>query len=413
MWDHLLDKSRVVSSTCKPSLLSTYYLRLFRVLQAAISVQEEWRAEKPLAFQLVSAAFQNRPKQLGKNSTEIEMVRRERTRLTFAPSSLPLFQIQLFTKSITSSTSFMFSAIRILEPINLGNFSIMVHSNFISIRMPVRSPQVNIERVLRSRICSEPLINLDVVSGPVATPSNTPISNPYERGNEDSSTHSDDDSTSLTPMTSFPSNLDGVPQNIIPGSGYGASARHRPRVPVPSAITMPPGFIAHHNDPTYSDEGISAFPPGEPSRSASFHSDDSLIPGVWPSLEIGHPLYLFYLELRSILDIADYTEIWGIVLKPYLGFGPPDFHTLLILQKFLRSNENDVDKAKVQLQKTLVWRREFDPARAMDEIFSKEKFGGMGYVTSHQREDGFTDVVTWNIYGAVDHYKKAFDPLEE
>jgi hypothetical protein len=138
--------------------------------------------------------------------------------------------------------------------------------------------------------------------------------------------------------------------------------------------------------------------------------------GIWPALHNYHPLYLFYLNLDDIIGRADYNEMWGITLKPIedsTDIETFDFHTLLILQKFLRSNENDVDLAKEQLQRTLIWRKKFDPVKAMGEIFSKENFSGLGYVTTIHRRNGDKEFVTWNIYGAVEDYTTIFEPFEE
>lgn len=60
---------------------------------------------------------------------------------------------------------------------------------------------------------------------------------------------------------------------------------------------------------------------------------------------------------------------------------PPAHTTLIILQKFLRANMNDLAKAKEQLVNALKWRKEYKPHEALHETFSADKFGGLGYVT--------------------------------
>ena len=111
--------------------------------------------------------------------------------------------------------------------------------------------------------------------------------------------------------------------------------------------------------------------------SARFHWP----PSPWPVLPDSHPLYMLYMELGDILRLAGYNEMWGIILKPCTEIGEraeaPDFHTLLILQKFLRANKNNVTSAKQHLQKTLAWRRKFDPVKAMNEVFNKDKFNAL------------------------------------
>jgi hypothetical protein len=134
----------------------------------------------------------------------------------------------------------------------------------------------------------------------------------------------------------------------------------------------------------------------------------------WPELLETHPLSLFLEDLPEILKSTEHNEVYGVTLKSTTG-ATPDFHTLLILQKFLRANLNDLTKAKEQLTNTLKWRKEFDPQKALQETFSKDKFGGLGYVTEIAEKDDASkkQVVTWNIYGAVKDYEKTFLPLDE
>jgi len=119
-------------------------------------------------------------------------------------------------------------------------------------------------------------------------------------------------------------------------------------------------------------------------------------------------------QVPELVKEADYSEVYGITLKPSTegANGPGDFHTLLILQKFLRANQNDVSKAKEQLAKTLAWRKKFKPLDKMAQTFKKDKFNGLGYVTTTDNMDS-VEVITWNIYGAVKDYEKTFVPVEE
>ena len=83
---------------------------------------------------------------------------------------------------------------------------------------------------------------------------------------------------------------------------------------------------------------------------------------------------------------------------------PTPHTTLIILQKFLRANQNDLPKAEAQLREALKWRKEYKPLEAKAEIFSAKKFGGLGYVTMVKgaKETGNEqDVVTFNIYGSA------------
>jgi phosphatidylinositol transfer protein SFH5 len=127
----------------------------------------------------------------------------------------------------------------------------------------------------------------------------------------------------------------------------------------------------------------------------------------WPDPDASTPLGKLLAELPALLKEADYNEVYGLTIG-----GPNDFHTKLILQKFLRANADDLAKAKEQLLGTLKWRKEFQPLKAVDEVFSKEKFGGLGYVATLDavpgEPEGKKTVVTFNLYGAVKDNKATF-----
>jgi hypothetical protein len=83
---------------------------------------------------------------------------------------------------------------------------------------------------------------------------------------------------------------------------------------------------------------------------------------------------------------------------------PAPHTTLVILQKFLRANVDDLEKAKLQLSEALRWRKEYQPLKARDEVFDGEKFSGLGFVTkvrgaTETKND--EDVVAINVYGAA------------
>ncbi|KAI9832726.1 MAG: Non-classical phosphatidylinositol transfer protein (PITP) [Phylliscum demangeonii] len=132
----------------------------------------------------------------------------------------------------------------------------------------------------------------------------------------------------------------------------------------------------------------------------------------WPALGAGHPLRKFQDRLPSILQGAGYEEVYGVQLS---GQTPVPFSTTLILQKFLRANANQLELAVEQLKATLIWRKEFQPLRAaQDEVFDEQRFGGLGYITVVETDDGsgWRDVITWNIYGAVTDSKRTFGDLD-
>jgi hypothetical protein len=131
---------------------------------------------------------------------------------------------------------------------------------------------------------------------------------------------------------------------------------------------------------------------------------------VWPETAPEHALTKFYDVFEDLVKESAHDEVYGI----HLTKSNP-FHTKLILQKFLRANQNDLDKAKQQLLDTLKWRKEFDPVKAASESFDKTRFGGLGYVLEVEgvpESKNAKDIVTFNIYGAVQDKKATFGDLE-
>jgi len=82
--------------------------------------------------------------------------------------------------------------------------------------------------------------------------------------------------------------------------------------------------------------------------------------------------------------------------------------TLVILQKFLRANQGQLPDAKAQLLAALKWRKAYNPFAAKEEVFSRARFGGLGYITKVKGaklgvQDSINkeDIAVFNIYGAA------------
>ncbi|PSN66974.1 CRAL/TRIO domain-containing protein [Corynespora cassiicola Philippines] len=162
--------------------------------------------------------------------------------------------------------------------------------------------------------------------------------------------------------------------------------------PTPDAVT-PSAGAAPPADETKAEEKTVA--PGGP---------------VWPEISAGQPLALFFESIGELTKEAGHNEVWQINLSP-----SNEFLTKLILQKFLRANQNDLNKAKEQLVETLKWRKQFDPVKAAADSYDKDTFDGLGYILELENVPGSTnkkDVVTFNIYGAVKDNKKTFGNLD-
>ncbi|KAI1314064.1 CRAL-TRIO domain-containing protein [Xylaria venustula] len=121
-------------------------------------------------------------------------------------------------------------------------------------------------------------------------------------------------------------------------------------------------------------------------------------------------------ELWATAKAHEHPEIWGVTLAD------PSTHvpSQIVLQKYLNANDGDIVKARDQLTKTLDWRKKTQPLELIKQTFSKEKFGGLGYVTVYSAEekdggekDGAREIFTWNVYGNVKSIDVTFGNLEE
>ncbi|KAG6114122.1 hypothetical protein E4U13_003506 [Claviceps humidiphila] len=121
------------------------------------------------------------------------------------------------------------------------------------------------------------------------------------------------------------------------------------------------------------------------------------------------PLTKLTARLSDITNKAKHSEMWGVELSPSSAHAP----TQVVLLKFLRANNNQVDAAEKQLLSALEWRKEMQPAKLVTEAFPRAKFGDLGYVTTHKDAAGKETVITWNIYGAVKNNKTTFGNVQE
>ncbi|KAG9243740.1 CRAL-TRIO domain-containing protein [Calycina marina] len=118
------------------------------------------------------------------------------------------------------------------------------------------------------------------------------------------------------------------------------------------------------------------------------------------------PLTKLFAELPAITTEAGHSEMWGVQLSD-----ESDVPSSIVLEKFLRANTKDVEKAKAQLIQALKWRKSIDPAKLLADVrFDPAKFGGVGYVTTYAEGK---EIVSWNIYGAVKDKKATFGNVEE
>ncbi|KLO84562.1 SFH5-phospholipid transporter [Fusarium fujikuroi] len=120
------------------------------------------------------------------------------------------------------------------------------------------------------------------------------------------------------------------------------------------------------------------------------------------------PLSKLNARLEDIFTKTFHKEMWGVQLTN-IDHVP----TKVVLQKFLRANNDDPVAAEKQLTQALEWRKKMNPTALVTQTFNKSKFGDLGYVTVHKGENGNETIITWNIYGAVKDNKATFGNVEE
>ncbi|KAI9163558.1 Phosphatidylinositol transfer protein sfh5 [Paramyrothecium foliicola] len=120
------------------------------------------------------------------------------------------------------------------------------------------------------------------------------------------------------------------------------------------------------------------------------------------------PLDKLNARLPEILKAVGHGEMWGVELQ-----GADHVPTQVVLQKFLRANNNDAAAADKQLVAALEWRKQYKPLELVNATFDKSKFADLGYLTVHRDDAGKDVVFTWNIYGAVKDNKATFGDVKE
>jgi hypothetical protein len=114
-------------------------------------------------------------------------------------------------------------------------------------------------------------------------------------------------------------------------------------------------------------------------------------------LALSTPLKELFAHLPAIISSTNHSEIWGVKLTDPFTSIP----TQIILQKYLNANDQDVNRAKDQLTKSLAWRAKMKPLELTKAKYSKEKFGRLGYVTVYDgdaeesTEPEAKEIFTW------------------
>ncbi|KAI0309624.1 CRAL-TRIO domain-containing protein [Amylostereum chailletii] len=95
-------------------------------------------------------------------------------------------------------------------------------------------------------------------------------------------------------------------------------------------------------------------------------------------------------------------DIWGVTIDPS---GKKDAKASVVLMKWLRARDLNVETAKSMMVATLRWREEFGVEAAVKEEFSKDVFGDLGHIYGKDKEGR---PVTYNLYGRMADVKTVF-----
>lgn len=150
--------------------------------------------------------------------------------------------------------------------------------------------------------------------------------------------------------------------------------------------------------------------PVKEDNTAATTTDGAAVPSQTPAVEskdATSPLQVLWAETQS----HAHHEIWGVNLSDPATHVPSQ----IILQKYLNANDGDLEKAKKQLKDTLDFRAKQTPIALLQKYFSKDKFAGLGYVTSYGGETATPDtkeVFTWNVYGSAKDIQHSFGDLD-
>ncbi|CAG8519643.1 2407_t:CDS:2 [Acaulospora morrowiae] len=108
-------------------------------------------------------------------------------------------------------------------------------------------------------------------------------------------------------------------------------------------------------------------------------------------------------ELKALLPeiikdsrVPENYTLWGISLDKDSSDDRPD----VILRKFLKARNLDVNLAKEMLTNSLKWRIEFKTDSILSETFPESIFAKVGFIHKH---DKYNRPVTYNLYGGLDN----------
>ncbi|KAI5895252.1 CRAL/TRIO domain-containing protein [Schizophyllum commune H4-8] len=108
-------------------------------------------------------------------------------------------------------------------------------------------------------------------------------------------------------------------------------------------------------------------------------------------------------------DAAKTTPIvlWNVSIDPVRPYRSAK--AKVVLMKFLRARNLNVDDAAAMLTNTLKWRQEFNIEAALEEKYPEEVFGTLGYISGRDKE---CRPVVYNVYGGNKDVNAVFGDVQ-
>lgn len=186
-------------------------------------------------------------------------------------------------------------------------------------------------------------------------------------------------------------------------------AAEAPLSPLSSNPVNPPPPAAIGPDATTTAPAPPVEAAAPPATTPAAPGPEATAPVAKSAPQLSLKLTEFLEALPSILTECEHSEMWGVQLRA----DPTHIPTVIVLQKFMRANPGELEKAKTQFTEALKWRKKMNPTKLADDVYhDRSKFGGLGYITVYG-EGEKKEVVTWNIYGAVKDIKSTFGDVEQ
>lgn len=113
-------------------------------------------------------------------------------------------------------------------------------------------------------------------------------------------------------------------------------------------------------------------------------------------------------DLKDESHKLEAVDFWGVPIDPLKG-DAEDARVDVILVKFIRARNSDIEAAQTQLIDTLKWRHTFKASETVNEVFPDEVFGKLCHNFGKDK-DGRP--ISYNVYGGDQDLKAIFGDLD-